>query len=525
MKHLNLIVLLMFFSTAFFAQDLHIYYDLQTQTPRYVVDSQVVKRPVVRQGANIILHLEQYNNYLYDVVIEQKSTEIRLPSSVTPSALSSIFPTLGKNASDFLSLTDSRGGFLLGDKTTEDRGDAPTSFDASLGISRAMFQELTRSMETFNQTLQKMQAITAEIDNKRQEVQSLVESHQVNALIFQEIEKIKFDPALKPDQIKRMTKEYMCKALNLPPTQENLELNLDSLLRKGNTRAQLVTLLETVKEKHDDFREEKARLNSVKETLNSQFSDNLLIQSQYLTPTVQLYDQTSTQEEEITDMENKLLQLVTELPEVDISKLAALWREYEALQANTFSKNYRAGVDGDQITFNIQFTPNEIGQSNKAPRMQMAPIEVAVAGGFKVNASIGVAFGQLFDRPQSYFVRDSIIRAEDKDSFLPIIASFFHFYGQSKGNISFGGNFGIGLPISGDSGQSASFFLGPSLIIGRGERLVLNGGLMGTRVERLAQGFEVGDRFQSEVNNVPTKDVYEMGYYLGLSFNILGGNQ
>lgn len=527
MKHLNLIVFLIFFSTPFVAQDLHIYYDLQTQTPRYVVDSQEIKRPYVRHGANVILHLENYNNYLYDVVIEQKNSEILLPSSVTPSALSSIFPTLGKNSADFLSQHSGRGlgSFALGNGDSKDRGNTPTSFDAALGISRTEFQRLTSSMETFNQTLAKMQAITIEIDNKRQEVQSLVESHQVNALIFQEIEKIKFDPALKPEQIKRMTKDYMCKALNSPPTQENLSLNLDSLLRKGNTRGQLVNLLEEVKEKHDDFREEKAQLNSLKEELNSQFSDNLLIQSQYLLPAVRLYDQAATQESEITNMENKLLQMVTEIPDLDIAKLAALWREYEALQANSFAKDYRASAEGDNMSFNIQFTPNEMGQSNKAPRMQIAPIQVAVAGGFKVNASIGVAFGQLFDRPQSYFVRDSTIRAEDKDSFLPIIASFFHFYGQSKGNVSVGGNFGIGLPISGDSGQTASFFLGPSLIIGRGERLVLNGGLMGTRVERLAQGFEEGDRFLSEVNNVPTKDVYEMGYYLGLSFNLLGSNR
>jgi len=141
-----------------------------------------------------------------------------------------------------------------------------------------------------------------------------------------------------------------------------------------------------------------------------------------------------------------------------------------------------------------------------------------------VNASIGVAFGQLFSQPQSFFVRDSSIRSEDKDSFFPIVTSFFHFYGQTAGNTAFGGSFGIGLPIVSSGGvQSASFFLGPSLIIGRGERIVVTSGIMGTRVERLAQGYEVGDRFISQANNVPTKTVYELGYFLGLSFNVLGG--
>jgi len=527
MKSLTLFLFFVASVAALTAQDLHIYYDMLTQTPRYIIDSQEVKRPYVRRGANVILHIENYNNYLYDVVIEQQNNEIRLPANVAPNALSTLFPTLGKNSADFFSLAGGRGlsGLALGGGGSSDREDAPTSFDASLGISRTQFQELTQTVETFNQTLEKIETINSSIDNTRKTVQSLVESHQVNALIFKEIENIKYDPALTPAQIKRMTKDYMCKALNLPPNQEEIRLSLDSLIRKGNTRAQLVNLLEEVKEKHDDYRDEKARLNSLKEQLDNQFSSNLLLNSQYVLPALRSYDQAADEENDITILENRLLNLVTEMPDVNLAQLAALWREFEALQGNDFAKDHRAAADGDHIVFNVRFTPNETGQNNKAPVLQIAPLQVPVAGGFKVNASIGIAFGQLFERPQSYFVRDSVIRAEDKDSFVPIIASFFHFYGQSKGNVSFGGNFGIGLPITGDAGQSASFFLGPSLIIGRSERIVLNGGLMGTRVERLAQGFEVGDRFRSEVSNVPTKDVYEMGYFLGLSFNIVGGNR
>lgn len=515
-------------AAAVIAQDLHVYYNLQTQGLRYVIDSQQVSRPFVRKGSNVILHIENYNNYLYDVVIQQENQEVRLPASVSPTSLSTLFPTLNKNAANLFTASGDRGldNFSLSGVGTskEGEGRGPASYDASLGISRTQFQSLTQAVENFNQTLEKMQMISTEINDTRKDVQSLVEAHQINAFILQEIERIKLDPALKPEQIKRMSHAYMTKALNLSD-QSNGELNLDSLLRKGNTRAQLVNILEKVKEKHDDFREQKAQLNTLKASLTDQFSENLLLNSQYVQPAVQSYDQALNQENEITTLENNILQLVTDIPEVDVLKLASLWREYEALQANTFTKDYRTLADADNIVFNIRLTPNDSGVSNKAPAIQIAPIEVPVAGGFKVNASIGLAFGQLFKRPQSYFVRDSFIRAEDKDSFFPIVASFFHFYSQSKNTVSFGGNFGIGLPITGDSGQSASFFLGPSLLIGRDNRLVLNAGLMGTRVERLAQGFQLGDSFPSRVNNVPTKNVYEMGYFLGLSFNVIGSNK
>ncbi|MFN7117496.1 MAG: hypothetical protein ACK4TA_11905 [Saprospiraceae bacterium] len=525
MKRLTLFATFWLLHHCIFAQDLHIYYDLQTQTPRYVVDSQEVLRPYVRRGANVILHVENYNNYLYDVVVQQENREIRLPANASPSSLSALFPALGQNSAGLFSLTG--GSNVAGLNTgsgSQDRGSGPTSFDAALGISRTQFQQLTQTVENFNKSLVKLQTISTSVNDKRKDVQALVESHQVNAFILQEIENIKYDPALKPDQIKRMTKDYMCKALNIS-NEGDIKLNLDSLLKKGNTRAQLVAVLEDVKEKHDDYREEKARLNALKESLAEDFPDNLLISSQYVQPAVQSYDQISQEESDIESLENKILQLVTQIPDVDVLKLAALWREYEALQGNSFTKNYRALAEGDNLVFDIRLVPNDSGIANKAPTLQLAPLQVPVASSFKVNASIGLAFGQVFDRPKTYFVQDNTIRAEDQDSFLPFVASFFHFYGQSKGTVSLGGNFGIGLPITGDSAQSASFFLGPSLIIGRSDRLVINTGLMGTRVQRLAQGLTEGSVFLSSVNNVPTKNVYEMGYFLGLSFNVLGGNR
>ena len=116
----------------------------------------------------------------------------------------------------------------------------------------------------------------------------------------------------------------------------------------------------------------------------------------------------------------------------------------------------------------------------------------------------------------------SVITGEDKDSFIPFVTSYINFSFQSQSNISIGGAFGIGFPFGG-ADQSISFLAGPSLIIGKAGRIVINGGLVGAKVDRLAQGLEVGDPVGDTLLEVPTRRRYELGWFFGLSFNLTSG--
>ena len=217
--------------------------------------------------------------------------------------------------------------------------------------------------------------------------------------------------------------------------------------------------------------------------------------------------------------------IAEELPNVknlDIDQLSKLRYELEELKANDFSYTYRTNAQGDEMRFNLSLAPIDTTSKLGLSTNELSTVEIPVYGGFKINASIGVSFGSYFNTPEGYFLRDSVIKSEEKDSFFPVLTSFIHFYNQGSGNISLGGTFGLGLSIGGEEGlQSANFLLGPSLILGRGERIVLSGGVMGGKVQRLGQGYQVGDRQISEVDNVPTRSVYQMGYFAGLSFNLI----
>ena len=177
---------------------------------------------------------------------------------------------------------------------------------------------------------------------------------------------------------------------------------------------------------------------------------------------------------------------------------------------------------GDRLKLKVRLEPIDTLRIPNLQTRQLSALDIPVYGGFKVNASIGVSFGSFFNQPQGYFLRDSVIVSEKRDGYLPIITSFLLFYPQSAGNVSVGGTFGVGLSIGGDSGaQSIHFLLGPSLIFGQSERIALSAGLMGGRTDRLGQGYQVGDSLISEAGTVPLRSVYELGFFVGLSFNVL----
>lgn len=81
----------------------------------------------------------------------------------------------------------------------------------------------------------------------------------------------------------------------------------------------------------------------------------------------------------------------------------------------------------------------------------------------------------------------------------------------------------MGLPLVGaGERQSACFFLGPTIFLGRKERLALTAGVMGGRVERPANGLRPGDTLDVGEGVLPTHNPYEAGFFLGISFNMFG---
>ncbi len=112
---------------------------------------------------------------------------------------------------------------------------------------------------------------------------------------------------------------------------------------------------------------------------------------------------------------------------LDPKTLSELRTTYIELNNNSFSKTYRHTADGENLQMKLKLTPIDSLQHQGVKTLSLTPVSVNVYGGMRVRASVGLNFGQYFNRPQSYFVRDSVLQSGNMDAFVPIMTSFVHF--------------------------------------------------------------------------------------------------
>ena len=505
----------LFFGFSLAGQSLKIYYDAEADSISYVRDGKLTIKPKVRRGNPIELHILNYNNYLYKATVKAEQAAPK-SSSVFSGGLNSILPMLGQS-----------GGLLPFDQLLKSFGDSnPLLFpfggmEGLGGLGFANNQEMERLnslLSDFTLAAERIESAEKDLLETQQAMQRILEAQRIQTFAYQEARKIKYNPLLPPREIKRITMEYMELIFG---EEARGELSLSHIIQRSEARKELEDNLKRYNKKAASLALYLNAVGATREGLG-EFDSNVeglkKLQSQVTAYHLEGLGRLAQY--------NETARLIAEeLPNVknlDIDQLSMLRYELEELKANDFSYTYRTNAQGDEMRFNLSLAPIDTTSKLGLSASELSTVEIPVYGGFKINASIGVSFGSYFNTPLSYFLRDSVIISEEKDSFFPIVTSFIHFYNQGAGNVSLGGTFGLGLSLGGDQGlQSANFLLGPSLILGRGERIVLSGGIVGGKVQQLGQGFQVGDRLISEVDNVPTRSVYQMGYFAGLSFNLI----
>lgn len=493
------------------AQDLHIYYNAHSKNLTYISQGDTIWRPKVREGAQIFLHVENFNNFLYQLELKTESETIVSASG----GMAELLPLGSGGITSLLSghLNPIQKIAAGGLSNTEDLDFKISGF----GADAESLKTLSRLQDRFSNALKEIFKIEKRLDAVSEDVDAYLEGQMVNEIIQAELEQLKRNPRLQPQQIRSLSLEYLQKVF---PTDQSEELNLSTLLEKSDAKQQLRGYQEKLVEEEVNYRRNANILRLVATELGA-----LVIEEEMFTSFQNEVKEAAANaqqvEQTITENKIRLASMIAEAQTQNIQDLTALRYEYEAISANDFTETFRLEAEGDLTILNLTFietTTEEKGTKTIA----IAPIKIPVSGGLKLNAGVGISLGGYWEQPQTFFVRDSLISAEDGDSFSPLLTSFIHFYSLSAGKVSLGGSLGIAIPIVGADRQAISFLLGPSLIFGRGERIVISGGLMGGKVEALSAGYQIGDEFPLSTENIPTRSVYQMGYFLGLSFN-LGG--
>jgi hypothetical protein len=509
------------------AQDVHVYYDAFHDSLYYIQNGKSIEAPAVRDGKKIILHVENYNNYLYDVSVEVENTEVQIAGTNPEGGLNGLLPTGGgvKSPLDFLFKgggDQMLGAFkmfpgLSGKDLKEGSGFGTSPEEMARKEQVAQLKKLESEFELIRD---RVFALDEELKDMETQAQAKLVSNRLQTFAAAEIAKLRYNPYLEPKQIKQLSGEYMKRIFQ---EDDPNRIDLSQVLKIADAQNEIPRYIAEYSRKVDSYAQETTNSVAVAQEFRKFSFPNSNLDA-ISKKAGDFAIAASTKMATYKDNAQMLKDKMAEVQTLDPQALVTLRTTYMELSNNKFSKTYTHTATGDKMKLKLKLTPLD-SLERRGMKEIVTPIEVGVYGGLRVKASVGLSFGQFFNRPKQFFVRDSILQSSNKDAFSPILTSFVHFYAPSNRPVSLAGSFGVGFPISGGENlQSVSFFLGPSLVFGKNERIVLSTGVMGGKADRLSQGYKLGDQFYSDSNDAPTTSVYELGYFLGISFNLSGAN-
>lgn len=202
---------------------------------------------------------------------------------------------------------------------------------------------------------------------------------------------------------------------------------------------------------------------------------------------------------------------VENMDAIDKSMAVASTKKAEFIQT-------MATVDSDEVSYKV------IIKNSTDDILHTTTVFAKVYGRLKIDLSTGIIFHTLQD--ESYYFSDagneqsSIAKDSNKGEIKPFFpAVLTHFYWQGKGFTNFGASVGLGLDDSGKVG----YYLGPAIIMGDRQRVILSGGWAHRPTDILKGKYKEGQLLNS--SNLPeTSDLveseYKSGFFFSFTYNL-----
>lgn len=148
--------------------------------------------------------------------------------------------------------------------------------------------------------------------------------------------------------------------------------------------------------------------------------------------------------------------------------------------------------------------------------------------GLRFDISVGVG-GSLHSSKYSLSTEvdkegNNIITENENDLFTPSFIGFFTTSYRSATHFTYGLSAGIGISAEDGSFTFDNFFVGPSFIVGRYERVMLTGGVSFRHLPSLNNSYELNDEIPNgfTIENVANFS-YRPGIFIALSYNLTKG--
>lgn len=490
------------------AHGLTIEYNLFEDIVTYKKNNQIVLKPTIGKNENIYIKVIEFNPYINKAIVKVNQVNYNQSSSTFTA---DTYQGSESGVSGFAGIGSLLGGLSLGADTFSDYEDIP----GSRGIAA---QDIMKVKSEFKSLSKQLKDVESRLNSSTEKLQLFQKSENSKEIVLNDISDLKNNPNIRPSRVKEMIEEEIRYSF---AKRKGEKISLDDVIDEGKKKNDLEKTIKEFKVASKDYKSITTQWLAYSmglKLINSDLQDDQLSYIYTTTDSIVSALNKNTAEMQNIDLEAPLTNYD---PSENRKTMSTLRKVYEELQSNNFTHTFTPiQAEGDEVVIEIDFLQkNALNEFEQTKTLKQ---RIAVSGGWNISGGMGLAFGKFNNPTHKYSVVNNTIIQDENDQFIPVVVSFAHFYRRTLSSINIGGSFGVGLPIfGGNSVQSASYFLGPTLIIGEKQRILITGGVMGAKVSRLSGGFQHGDSFDSFSDILPMTEKYEMGYFLGVSYNVI----
>lgn len=482
-------------------------YNLHENTVKYIRNGATIDKANIKDGENLYVHIVEFNPYIMKAEVNVNNGSYAQSSyGLQSDGLSGVS---GVGLGGISSLL---GGLSLG-------SDVQGIFDGIPGSRGASQIDVIKATNKFESLVSQLSIVEQKMNTSKVRIKKFELVDASRTLAASDIAKLKSNRHIKPSRIKKMIEEEIYHSF---AKDHGSEVDINDLINGDQLHEDLQDAVATYNSARSQYFDLATEWKDFKGVVSLIDIDENDVKFDYLK---HVTDSIVTQLDE--NINNKLSEPVSiELTEANQTEnaemLATFRRVLEEIQSDIFTYKFppvQASGDMMDVSIHVKIKDEDDSYEDYKTLHQ----ELDINGGWKLSAGIGLAFGVLKDQAYDYSTLNGKIVATENDAFTPMITSFAHIYKQTSSSINLGGSFGIGYPLSDGGGvSSVSFFVGPTIVVGRKQKFLISGGLMGAKVNRLGGGLEVGDDFDTFSGlEVPLASRYELGYYISISYDLL----
>lgn len=496
------------------AQDLHIYYDVHNDSLWYMKDGKQVKELKIRKDRQVHFHLVEFNNYIYSALFDATNHAL-MPAEYgsdngsfrgfMPQLLNSFFPGGGLPFMNVPIFGKMLGAVSGANPDGNARGDMEDVVEFKEKLDELALE--TEAMNTLITDINKREKAARTLKGNINYINELCKTPSLAPSLVKELVMDVFEDAFILEQGQKFevkdVEQLNERLLEIPSLRELARKRLENYVGKISDLGRIVTKLKSVDHGIDDlygllqkYETDVPQIKSLVQRLEvSLGAENLAGESNQTSNDYAPYIQT-------------------------------YFVKYMDLLNNDFAYTHNSTAEGRYLVYSLKLFRKDSTDLNVENETELKPVKtiklkVDTYGEFKLGTSFGVNGIRYGNTPQRFFVKDNVITAVDEDRYAPMLSSFFNLSYTTGGAVTPALSFGMGLPLSSaESTEGLAFFFGPGLYLGRKQTIMLSGGFMFSKVERLTNGLKVGDSVIIGDGILPVEKKFDTGIYFGLAYRM-----